>query len=409
VKIVMAANWWYRRGGLGSVMFDEAEWLTRRSHDVIPFASAHPANEVTPWAGYFPSFRETSGIGAGEPPHRRLKTAARLVHNVEAAERFDALVRDVKPDLVHLHNTVRQLSPSILGVARRHRVPVVMTLHDYGLVCPQGQLYKAERAACTPPNCVRGNVVHAVVNRCVKRSLAGSVLAATEHLIHRSLGLYVDRVDTFVTPSRFLRDRIAEARLSSVRVRVVVNGLPDAPPASPVPRSGGHVLFAGRLAREKGLDVLLEAARRTPQVRYTIAGDGPLRSVLAGRASANVRFVGHQGGDQLRELLDRAVASVVPSTWFENAPLTVLEAMRSGRPVIASRIGGHEEMLEHGGGTLVPVADVGGLASAVASLWTDRDAATRLGAEAREVFVRKYRIDTHMERLLTVYAEALGG
>ena len=261
MKIVMAANWWYRRGGLGSVMFDEAEWLTRRSHDVIPFASAHPANEVTPWAGYFPSFRETSGIGAGEPPHRRLKTAARLVHNVEAAERFDALVRDVKPDLVHLHNTVRQLSPSILGVARRHRVPVVMTLHDYGLVCPQGQLYKAERAACTPPNCVRGNVVHAVVNRCVKRSLAGSVL----------------------------------------------------------------------------------------------------------------------------------------------------EAMRSGRPVIASRIGGHEEMLEHGGGTLVPVADVGGLASAVASLWTDRDAATRLGAEAREVFVRKYRIDTHMERLLTVYAEALGG
>jgi glycosyltransferase involved in cell wall biosynthesis len=134
-----------------------------------------------------------------------------------------------------------------------------------------------------------------------------------------------------------------------------------------------------------------------------------IRSVLAGRASANVRFVGHQGGDQLRELLDRAVASVVPSTWFENAPLTVLEAMRSGRPVIASRIGGHEEMLEHGGGTLVPVADVGGLASAVASLWTDRDAATRLGAEAREVFVRKYRIDTHMERLLTVYAEALGG
>lgn len=403
----MVANWWYRRGGLGAVMLDESAELEARGHAVLPFAAAHPDNLPSAWARFFPAFLETERLGEHLSLRRRATTVGRLVHNGDAARRFDAFLREARPDVVHLHNTVRQLSPSILGVARRRGIPVVMTLHDYGLVCPQGQLYKAEREACAPPNCLRGNVLHAVSNRCIKRSLAGSLVAAGEHFVHRSLGSYVNRAERLISPSRFLRRVLVSAGIAAARMVVLPNGLPDAP-ATPLPARGGHVLFAGRLAREKGLDVLLDAARLSPEVTYIVAGDGPLRTRLAAEAPRNVRLVGHASPAELEALREASFAVAVPSTWYENAPLSVLEAMRSARPVVASARGGHVELLSEGGGTLVAPGDAAALARAIGALWSDRRAASEAGHAGRQAFERRYRLDDHVRALIDLYAEVAG-
>jgi glycosyltransferase involved in cell wall biosynthesis len=407
MKIVMAANWWYRRGGLGAVMLDEASALEQIGHEIIPFAAKHPKNLPSRWEAYFPPFHETQELGSGIGLAQRARIAADLFHNTEAARNFDRLISAERPDVIHLHNTVRQLSPSILRVAERHRTPVVMTLHDYGVICPQGQMYKGEREACRAPNCNRGNVIHAVTNRCVKGSLAGSSLAAVEHLVHRAIGAYAGRAALLLAPSRFLRDAVASAGLPREKLRMLPNALADTPPMNSYPSSDGHMLYAGRLSREKGVDVLMAVARRTPAIRYVIAGDGPLRLPLAASAPPNVRFVGHQASGELAQLYADAVAVLVPSVWDENAPITVLEAMRAGRCVVATRLGGSPEMLEHGGGVLVPPADPETLADVVTLLWNDRDRAQRYGAAGRLSFEQNYRFGLHLERLLAYYHEVL--
>ncbi|HEY8868734.1 MAG TPA: glycosyltransferase [Candidatus Limnocylindrales bacterium] len=405
MRVVMAANWWYRRGGLGGVMLDEAVALEQRGHTVVPFAAAHPDNLETAWSGYFPPFVETGDGGRALAPATRLAAALRLIHNGTAADAFARLLEEVQPDVVHVHNPSRQLSPSVVGEARRRGIPVVITLHDFALICPQGNMYKAGRRPCTPPNCVRGNVIHAVLNRCVQDSVAASAVAATEHLVHRAFGSYTRRVARFIAPSRFVADAIIEAGLPRRRTVVLANALDPGPEPQPIPDAGGHVLYTGRLAREKGLRDLIAAAGTLPDVPFTIAGDGPLRQSLVASAPPNVTFLGHVDQASLDELRTSVVAVVSPSTWYENAPLAVLEAMRAGRPVVATAIGGQPELLASGGGILVEPGDIAALSATISRLWMDREQASELGRAGRAALVAQYGLDQHIDRLLELYRD----
>ena len=404
----MAANWWYRRGGLGAVMVDEAEALERRGHAVIPFAAAHPANLPTPYARSFPRFRETQDAGAGMGGLDRIRTAVSLVYNRDAAARFSDLLDEVRPEIVHLHNAARQLSPSVVLAARRRRIPVLITAHDYSLVCPQGQLYRGDREPCGPPNCLRGDVWHVVGSRCVKGSTAASAVAAVEHLVHRSLGMYTG-CDLIIAPSGFLARTLVRAGLPARKIAVLPNGIEPASPPAASAAAGGHVLYGGRLAREKGLGVLMAAAGLVPGIPFVIAGDGPEAEALRSGAPPNVTFVGHQDPAALAALLAGAVAVVMPSTWFENAPISLLEALRAARPVVATDIGGHPEMLSGGGGVLIPPGDAPALANAISSLWGDREGAARMGAAGREAFEARYTLAGHVDRLEDIYRRLAAG
>ena len=402
----MAANWWYRRGGLGTMMLAEVEALEAAGHVIVPFAAAHPDNLPTPYARYFPAFVETFDAGRGLGPVDRVKAVADLIYDRDAAERFDALLDDVQPDIVHLHNTARQLSPSILRVARHRGVPAVMTIHDYGVVCPQGLLLRGGTTPCLAPNCQRGNVLHAVASRCVKDLVVASGVAAVETAIHRAFGSYLRSVAALMVPSRFLARILFESGVSGKRIRLLDNAVPDSPSPGPIPTHGGHLLYQGRLTPEKGLGRLLLAAAQVPEVPVAIAGDGLLRSALQGSAPPNVRFLGVLGRDQLDACVAASVAVVSPSSWFENAPLAVIELLRAGRPVIATEIGGQPELLTDGGGVLVPVGDVDALAGAMRDLWSNRDRAQSLGREARAAYERRFTMKRHVARLLAFYQEA---
>ena len=407
MRIAFVANWWYRRGGLGAVMLDEAGALEARGHDVVPFAAAHPENLDASTEDFFPPFVETADGGRSMSARQQLSTIRRLIDNRDAATRFERLIDNAQPDLIHVHNTVRQLSPSVLAVAKRRGLPIVMTMHDYGLICPQGLLLRGGSVPCDPPLCASGSALHAVRNGCLKGSVVASAAGACELATHRRTRAYSGTVDLLIAPSRFLGRLVGDGGPWKDRIRHLPNGIPA--PAEPrqAPSAGASILFAGRLVKEKGVDDLLGAARLSPELDVVIAGDGPEATRLRQIAPPSVRFLGHQSGEEIAHLFSQARALVAPSIWLENAPISILEAMRAGRPVIATDMGGTSEMLRDGGGLMVPPGNPLALGAAMRRVTNEPDLADAIGEAGRRSFRERYTLDRHIDGLLAIYGEAL--
>jgi len=400
VRVLMANKFWFRRGGLERVMFDEIEWLESAGHEVAHFSTAHPANMDSPWAAFFVPYLE---LGPGETLSSvdRLRAATRMFANRQAAQRFDRLLDQFRPDVVHVHGIHRQISPSILAAARRHGVPVVQTLHDYHHICPADVLLYRGCEVCEPRRCGRLWYGPAVVGRCVRGSLVASALSAAETSFQRLRGVYEHSIARFISPSKFLADRMREGGWS-VQMDVVPNAVPSDPVAAGA-REGFCLI--GRLSPEKGVGVALEAARKAG-APVTVAGEGPLESHLRG-AYPEVEFVGRLDSTEVADLLRRSVAVIVPSLCFENAPMSVLEAMGAGTPVIASAIGGIPEQVTDGvDGFLVPPGEVASLAEAMSRVMGDSALGARLGAAARNTVAGRFNPERHLEGILESYRAA---
>ena len=328
-----------------------------------------------------------------------------MFHGREAAACFARLLRDFRPDVVHAHGIHRQLSSSILLVARRFRVPVVQTMHDFHAFCSADVLRRGDGSPCEPPLCDISSPWSAVCNRCVRRDAGLSALAAAEVFYRNGVLHYPRLVGRYVSPSRFLADIVRRAGLGGRPIDIIPNAVPVQPPAV----GGREVVFAGRLAREKGIDVLLDAAELAG-VPLIIAGDGPLMPRVRARAGERVEVLGQVSPQRVSELLSTAAAAVVPSTCLENAPLSVLEPMACGTPVVASNKGGIPELVRHGvDGLLVEPGSALALAAAIRAICDDPKKAQEMGAAARERVAREFAPEHHVEALLRTYTLAAAG
>jgi glycosyltransferase involved in cell wall biosynthesis len=406
LRILVANKFWYRRAGQERVLFDEIEWLEAAGHEVAHFSTRHPENDPSPWAGYFSPYLE---IGPQSRLSAREKAFAvgRMYWNQAAARQFARLLRDFRPDVVHVHGIHRQISPSILAEARRARVPVVQTLHDYHPICASGDLLLGGERACDPVACGPVNVLPCIVNGCVHQSKAKSVLGAAD-LLWRRWVVHAERlVDAFISPSRYLARVVVAGGLRHRPVHVLPNAIP-APQSEPDVAPGEAFAYAGRLSREKGLPTLLRAAEAAG-VRLLVAGTGPLFDTLTAQARPSVRFLGRLPGQEVDRLLAGSRAAVVPSEWAENAPMAVLEPMILGRPVIATRMGGIPEQVRDGvDGILVDSGDHGQLTAALRALADDPALADRLGRSARERATTTFSPEAHLDGLLRIYSTVVG-
>jgi glycosyltransferase involved in cell wall biosynthesis len=400
MRVLVANKFWYRRGGLERVMFDEIAWLEGAGHEVAHFSTAHPENQASQWADFFVPYLEL-GTGGGLTLEKKASAALRMFTSREAARRFDALCVAFKPDVIHLHGIHRQISPSIVNAARRRHVPVVQTLHDYHHICPADVLLYRGCELCDPRRCRTIWYGAAVSGRCVRGGWAASALSAGETSFQRLRGVYERGVSRFISPSQFMAERMADGGWS-VPTDVVPNAVQvERERASE--RAGFCII--GRLSREKGVGDALEAAA-TAGVRVTVAGEGPLESALRS-AHPEALFVGRLGAAAVADLVRRSTAVIVPSVWFENAPMSVLEAMAAGTPVIASAIGGIPEQVTDGvDGLLVPAGDVGALAEAMRRIQNDHWYANRLGVVARATVAGRFSPERHLAGVLDSYQAA---
>ncbi len=406
MRILHVNKFLYRRGGAESYMLDLAQEQRAQGHTTTFFAMQHPDNDADPNADLFPERMELNpppdGIAA------RLRTAGQVLYRRDARRGMEAALERDRPDVVHLHNIYHQLSPSVLRPVAARGIASVMTLHDYKLACPTYQLLDAEGQICEA--CLPGKFRHATLKRCNGGSLAGSALATLELNVHRATHAY-DAVDALVCPSEFMKLKMTEGRVYPERL-VHLPNFCDVSRVSAATEPGSGVLYAGRLSPEKGVDVLVDAAAHLPpSIRVTIAGDGPERAALERRAADlgvadRVSFLGRVPGEQVHDLMRAAAVLAVPSRWYENQPMTILEAFGCARPVVASALGGLPELITDGAtGRLVPHDDPTALAGALSELAGDPATAHAWGRTAR-AGTSGYSLETHVRHLEGVYARA---
>jgi glycosyltransferase involved in cell wall biosynthesis len=394
----MVSAFGYLRGGLEGVMLDEMQWLRDAGHDVDYFATADVRNEPSPLSDSFPPGHDYSA-GARPNPAAVLD----LFWSRRAASAFASALARFEPDVVHSHGLFRHLSPSILPEAKRRGIPVVMTAHDPGLVCP-AMMMRGGVKPCLPRACGRRFFGSAARYRCIGGSLPRSMVAAAEATVQHVLGQYEPFVKTVVSPSRFMAEVLTEGGIRRRKLVVLPNAVAEAPAHDRSP--GGPFVVSGRVNAEKGVATALEAARLVG-VPLVVAGTGPLLYSLAARFP-EADFVGMLPKDELWRLLSRATAVVVPSHCLENASVTILESMAAGVAVVASRIGGIPEQVTDGReGLLVPPGDVVALAAAMRGLWEEPTAAAALGARGQHTARKRYRPDRHVAGLVRVYRDAI--
>ena len=405
MKILHINKFLYRRGGAESYMFDVGGLQERHGHTVDFWGMEHPQNDPNTFADKLVSEVDFGGDSAGLADQVRM--IGRMVWSTSAQRKLGEVLEAYRPDVIHAHNIYHQLSPSILRAATKANVPVVLTMHDYKLVCPNYQLL-AGGEVCE--RCVNGGVHNALIQRCNKDSLGASVAVTLESGLHRATKAY-SSVSTLIAPSKFMADTVGKSgRFSNISHIPHFTEL-DRPQADPA--TSNRVFFAGRLSSEKGIGVLVDAVRmlseRNVDIGLDIAGDGPEQERLQALAADldNITFHGRLDKQGVNELFVSSAALVVPSTWHENQPMVILEAIAAGLPVVASDIGGISELVRDGEtGALVPPGDATALANALESLLAAPESRTAMGKKARSLAQKDFGAAVHLDALDRTYDDA---
>ena len=379
MKLLLVNSFLHPRGGDTTLFFDEMAGWASRGVEVIPFAMRHPDNVVSPWAVRFPSWRSPRFPGG---PLARAAALSHAIWNREAAGALDRLCRDVRPDAAHVHHVHRHLTPAVFAVLRQHGIRTAWTLHDHEAVCPNGLRFVAGEACF---RCAGGRYHEAIRHRCKDGDRLASAGVALEKAVHRALGSRI-APDVWVSPSRTLAAGLVEDGFPSDRIHHVPNFVE----VSAEPGDIGHnVVFAGRLAEEKGVAEVAALARARPSLPIDVYGEGTARSVLTGLP--NVKLHGSRSREVVHAALATAGAVVVPSRWPENQPYAVLEAQLLARVVVAAAVGGIPELIEDGvDGRLVPPGNAVALTAAVDAALSDPTAAAAMGAAARQRVQREH-------------------
>jgi glycosyltransferase involved in cell wall biosynthesis len=405
MRILHVNKFLYRRGGAEAYMEDLADLQVAAGHTVSFFGMAHPLNTHLEYAAHYPRDIEF------EPPPaqlgERVRGVARMLYSTSASRGMDAVLTEFRPDVVHLHNIYHQLSPSILRPVRRRNIPAVMTLHDYKLACPTYQ-FLDHGNLCQA--CLGGHFQHAILRRCKDGSLASSAVMAGELFVHTMTRAY-SPVRVFICPSRFLEGRMRAAGVFPRRMHHVPHFIDTTDiPVRVSPGSG--ILLAGRLSPEKGVDVAIRAVGEIDGAMLDIAGTGPdeaaLRRLAESTAPGRVRFHGLVDKAEVQRLMLAAAVVVVPSRWYENQPMVVLEALARGVPVVGSDLGGMPELIEPGAtGDLVPANDTHALAEKLRPYVTDPAHGFAMRDRARATIVGEFSPQRHLERIDVTYAMAM--
>jgi glycosyltransferase involved in cell wall biosynthesis len=394
MRVLHVNKYFYLQGGAEKAYFTFDGLLRGAGHETVHFAMAEPRNHPSPWSGYFVS-EVKHGYPALHP--ESLKAALRTL-GAGVAGPLRRLVRDTRPDVALIHNAYHQLGqPVLMDTLRELGVPAVHVLHDYKPICGTHDLLRAGRM-CS--DCAGGRFWKAAAYGCGGGRAHGALLALEAYL-QRPRYL---RLEIMTAPSRFLIDK-CHAMGFARDIRLLRNPVDIHEPVA-APEQGRAIGYAGRLSREKGLDILLAAAARLPHVPFRIAGSGPLGERLESEKPANVTLLGQLGAAELAAEMRSWRCAVVPSAWFENCSFAVLEACALGLPVIGTAIGGTPELLE-GCGVLVPPSDADALTRAIGEVWDDGARLRAMGAACHARVREEFAPQACLARLEGLLREAI--
>lgn len=399
LRILNVSQNYHVLGGMDVAMFALEALLREHGHHVVPFAAADPANRPTEFARYFPPAPPTTNTATSD--------LLRTLYSPAARRAIGRVLDEQAIELVHLHSYFKRLTPAILPEIARRGIPIVQTMHEYRAVCPISMLYRAGHV-CT--ECRGRRYSQVLRHRCAGGSLARSAWNMAEMRLSDALGHKRD-IARYLSISNYQRDRLIEMGMPADKIETIYHPV-EMPPAPSGAGPRDKVLFAGRVEVHKGIFTLLDAARRLPNVRFSIAGDGAARKDAMDRTAdlANVEWLGVLGKNDLDAARERAFCVAVPSLYPEPFGLTAIEGLAHGVPVIAAAAGGLAETVVDGvDGFSVTPGDVDMLTDRISRLAASPDLAHAMGAAGRARAATDFSAEQHYRRTITVYHEVLSG
>jgi len=401
-KLLSINNYYYRRGGAEVVFLEHNRSLQEIGWQVIPFAMRHKKNLPSEWEKYFSDEIE---FGENYSLWQKAIMTSKVIYSFEAQKKISRLIDAVQPDIAHAHNVYHHLSPSLFATLKAQSIPTVMTLHDLKLACPA---YKMLTHDGICERCKGGAIWNLVQHKCVKNSRILSTIIMLETSVHRLLGCYSKGVDRFVVPSRFYLEKMVDWGWSRAHFTYIPNFV-DIDHLLPDGHPGSAFVFFGRLGPEKGLATFVRAVALA-KVEGWIVGTGPEEEklrCLINETGANVKFLGYHVGESLFNIIRGAKAMVLPSEWYENAPMSIMEAYALERPVIGANIGGIPELIrENETGLLFPSGDVEALAECLRRFATmPKEDIVSMGKAGRAWIRDNFTITQYRQRILELYQE----
>ena len=392
MKILLANKFYYRRGGDCIYMLNLEKLLKAHGHEVAVFAMDYPENLDTPWKKYFPKNMS------------KLMAFTRPFGSHEVKSTFKKLLDDFKPDVVHLNNVHTQLSPVMAELAHQWGIKVVWTLHDYKLLCPRYDCLKNGNTICE--TCFNGDKKACLDNKCMKGSKLASFIGFKEATVWNRERLEAS-TDVFICPSQFMADKMVQGGFSKSKMQTLCNFIDvekckfsstDGPDYTDdvdlLPKKEDYYCFIGRLSHEKGAKTLIEAANQLPY-KLVIIGGGPLMDELKSVAHTNIKFVGFKQWGDIKQLVGKARFSVIPSEWYENNPLSVIEAQCLGTPVLGANIGGIPELTDY----TFSSGNIADLKTKIEKMWNSELDYQQIASDAQH----RYDAETYYDKLINIY------
>lgn len=394
MKILLANKFYYRRGGDCIYMLNLEKLLKAHGHEVAVFAMDYPENLDTPWKKYFPKNMS------------KLMAFTRPFGSHEVKSTFKKLLDDFKPDVVHLNNVHTQLSPVMAELAHQWGIKVVWTLHDYKLLCPRYDCLKNGNTICE--TCFNGDKKACLDNKCMKGSKLASFIGYKEAVVWNRERLEAC-TDVFICPSQFMADKMVQGGFSKSKMQTLCNfidvekckfsstdGTDYTDDVELLPKKEDYYCFIGRLSHEKGAKTLIEAANQLPY-KLVIIGGGPLMEELKSVAHTNIKFVGFKQWDDIKQLVGKARFSVIPSEWYENNPLSVIEAQCLGTPVLGANIGGIPELTDY----TFSSGNIADLRLKIEKMWNSKLDYQQIASDAQH----RYDAETYYDKLINIYKQ----
>jgi glycosyltransferase involved in cell wall biosynthesis len=321
-------------------MLQLAEELKAKGHEVEYFGMYDEKNTVGNSLGIYTTNMDFHSKGIA-----RFLYPFKIIYSTEARKKLGKVLDHFKPDVVHMNNINFQLTPSVIYAVKKRNIPLVQTVHDYQMICPNHLLYSfGEVKPCE--RCIGGSKFNCVKHSCIHGSKVKSLIGAIEAKLYESLKTY-QKVDLYICPSYFLEKKLlAASELYRGKTLTVHNFIEKKPLPEKVTPEKPYVAFAARLSKEKGVTLLCEAAKLLPDYSFLVAGSGPDGECL--KEVPNITMKGFLSGDELISLMANAKVMLLPSVCYENCPLSILETHSFGVPVITMNSGGMAELVEDG-------------------------------------------------------------
>ena len=383
MRIILANKFYYRRGGDCIYTLNLEQLLKAHGHEAAVFSMNYPENLESSWQEYWP--KNMSKFDVFRRPFGS-NSVKRL---------FTRLVDEFKPDVVHLNNIHTQLSPVIAEIAHKKGVKVVWTIHDYKLLCPRYDCLQNGKTICEECYTDKKGVLK---HSCMKNSKAASIIAYYEarKWCKEKLETYTDM---FICPSQFMADKMATGGFNKKKLNALCNFIDIEKCKKEQYEKGNYYCFIGRLSNEKGARTLIEASKQLPY-KLVVIGGGPLEEELKANGSDNIEFVGFKQWDEIKELVGNARFSVIPSEWYENNPLSVIEAQCLGTPVLGARIGGIPELVVEGEtGMTFESGNVDDLKDKIVEMWNTDFDYVKIAEESQT----RYNAESYYEKLINIY------